>query len=98
MPHLITESGRALTAHHALLLLKVIDIESVTDQPLPDLQEDDHQLLHEMAADFKDVSRKNVSRRRAEANLHNPTVYKDRAHEVFHTGVRSQPEEHRARQ
>ena len=28
MPHVISESGRALTAHHALLLLKVIDVES----------------------------------------------------------------------
>ena len=28
MPHIISESGRALTAHHALLLLKVIDVES----------------------------------------------------------------------
>ncbi len=36
MPHLISESGRALTAHHALLLLKVIDVESVAEQPLPD--------------------------------------------------------------
>ena len=26
MPHVISESGRALTAHHALLLLKVIDV------------------------------------------------------------------------
>ena len=28
MPHIISESGRALTAHHALLLLNVIDVES----------------------------------------------------------------------
>ena len=31
MPHIISESGRALTAHHALLLLKVIDVESQAD-------------------------------------------------------------------
>jgi arginine decarboxylase len=35
MPHLISESGRALTAHHALLLLKVIDVESQAEPPLP---------------------------------------------------------------
>ena len=28
MPHLISESGRAITAHHALLLINVIDVES----------------------------------------------------------------------
>src|SRR5207237_7062487 len=37
MPHLITESGRALTAHHALLLIKVIDVESQAERPLPEL-------------------------------------------------------------
>ena len=48
MPHLISESGRALTAHHALLLLKVIDVESQAELPLPVLTDDDHALLHEM--------------------------------------------------
>ncbi len=31
-PHIITESGRALTAHHAVLITNVTDIESVYDQ------------------------------------------------------------------
>ncbi|MFL5508909.1 MAG: biosynthetic arginine decarboxylase, partial [Gemmatimonadaceae bacterium] len=53
MPHVISESGRALTAHHALLLIKVIDVESQGDKPVPDLTDDDHQLLHEMLADFR---------------------------------------------
>src|SRR3954464_1789035 len=55
MPHIISESGRALTAHHALLLIKVIDVESVADRPVPDLSEDDHALLHEMHADYRDA-------------------------------------------
>ncbi len=89
MPHVISESGRALTAHHALLLLKVIDVESVAEQPLPPLTEDDHQLLHEMVADHKDVSRKNVSRRRVKEVFHDATFDKDRAHEYFNSGVLS---------
>src|SRR3954467_11428633 len=64
MPHLISESGRALTAHHALLLLKVIDVESHEVRELPELVDDDHALLHEMVADYRDASRKNVSKRR----------------------------------
>src|SRR5690606_21185772 len=36
MPHIISESGRALTAHHALLLVNVIDVESQADIKLPD--------------------------------------------------------------
>src|SRR3954463_16352806 len=42
MPHLISESGRALTAHHALLLIKVIDVESQGDRPAPELNDDHH--------------------------------------------------------
>src|SRR3954465_1549233 len=52
MPHIISESGRALPAHHALLLLKVIDVESQADRAAPELTDDDHQLLHEMLADY----------------------------------------------
>src|SRR6476619_2159598 len=55
MPHIISESGRALTAHHALLLLKVIDVESVVQVPMPTLTDDDHAVLHEMAEDHQDV-------------------------------------------
>jgi arginine decarboxylase len=89
MPHLISESGRALTAHHALLLLKVIDVESHEVRELPALTEDDHALLHEMAADHKDASRKNVSRRRIREIYHDLTFDKERAHELFNTGVLS---------
>src|SRR5881394_330379 len=89
MPHLISESGRALTAHHALLLLKVIDVESHEIRDVPTLTDDDHALLHEMVADLKDAHRKNVSRRRIREIYHDLTFDKDRAHELFNTGVLS---------
>jgi arginine decarboxylase len=89
MPHLISESGRALTAHHALLLLKVIDVESHEVRDVPAVTEDDHALLHEMIADHKDALRKNVSRRRIREIYHDLTFDKDRAHEHFNTGVLS---------
>src|SRR3954464_4774327 len=89
MPHLISESGRALTAHHALLLLKVIDVESHEIRELPVLTEDDHALLHEMVADHKDALRKNVSRRRVREIYHDLTFDKERANELFNTGVLS---------
>ncbi|MFI5230403.1 MAG: biosynthetic arginine decarboxylase [Gemmatimonadales bacterium] len=87
MPHIISESGRALTAHHALLLLKVIDVESQSDRPVPELTDDDHQLLHEMAADYRDASRKNVSKRRIREVYHDLTFDKERAQEMFNSGV-----------
>ena len=87
MPHIISESGRALTAHHALLLIKVIDVESQGDRPVPELTEDDHQLLHEMLADYRDASRKNVSKRRVREIFHDLTFDKERAQELFNSGV-----------
>src|SRR6059058_3145938 len=89
MPHIISESGRALTAHHALLLIKVIDVESHTERPIPELTEDDHPLLHEMAADYRDASRKNVSKRRIREIYHDLTFDKERSHELFNSGVLS---------
>ena len=89
MPHIISESGRALTAHHALLLLKVIDVESHTDRPIPELTDEDHPLLHEMAADYRDASRKNASKRRIREIYHDLTFDKERAHELFNSGVLS---------
>jgi arginine decarboxylase len=87
MPHIISESGRALTAHHALLLIKVIDVESQADRPVPELTEDDHQLLHEMLADHRDASKKNVSKRRVREIYHDMTFDKERAQELFNSGV-----------
>src|SRR4029078_3112283 len=87
MPHIISESGRALTAHHALLLLKVIDVESHVERPMPELTDDDPALLHEMVADYRDASRKNVSVRRVREIYHDLTFDKERAHELFNSGV-----------
>ena len=82
MPHIISESGRALTAHHALLLLSVIDVESVADNIMPTLTDDDHSFLHEMASDYEAISR-----RRVREVYHDATFAKDRSQELFNSGV-----------
>ena len=87
MPHIISESGRALTAHHALLLLSVIDVESVNEPLTPAIGDDDHQLLHEMLDDLKVVSRKNVSMRRVREIYHDAVFDKERAQQLFESGV-----------
>src|SRR6476620_6373861 len=84
MPHVISESGRALTAHHALLLLTVIDVESNYERPIPELTEEHHGLLHEMAADHRAVSR-----RRVREVYHDATYAKERAQDLFSSGVLS---------
>ena len=89
MPHIISESGRALTAHHALLLLKVIDVESQAEPPLPDLTDDDHSLLHEMVADYQTLSKKTTRPRKVLEVFHDATFDKERAHQLFNSGVLS---------
>jgi len=86
MPHIISESGRALTAHHALLLLSVIDVESVADNAVPELTDDHHTLLHEMAADYAAVT-KRVSKKRVREVYHDATFDKERAQDFFNSGV-----------
>src|SRR5688500_15886665 len=88
MPHIISESGRALTAHHALLLLKVIDVESQAEPPLPDLTDDDHSLLHEMLADSQALAKKTRPRKILEV-FHDATFDKERAQQLFNSGVLS---------
>ena len=84
MPHIISESGRALTAHHSLLLLSVIEVESQGDVAVPELKKDDHPLLHDMAAELK-----RVSKRRAREVYHDAIFAKERAQELFNSGVLS---------
>jgi len=89
MPHIVSESGRALTAHHALLLLKVIDVESQAEPPLPELTDDDHSLLHEMLADYQTITKKTVRPRKVLEVYHDATFDKERAHQLFNSGVLS---------
>jgi arginine decarboxylase len=84
MPHIISESGRALTAHHALLLLSVIDVESQADTIVPELDRTDHTFLHEMASDYQAIST-----RRVREVYHDATYAKERAQDLFSSGVLS---------
>src|SRR5687767_13966239 len=89
MPHVISESGRALTAHHALLLLKVIDVETQQVDVTPDIAEDDHQILHEMADDLRSLNRSRLQPRRVREIYHDATYDKERVQSLFQSGVLS---------
>ncbi len=62
-PHLITESGRALTAHHAVLVFNVLE----TTNPPTGLAEDfkatnrDHEQVRELYNIYQNISAQNVS-------------------------------------
>jgi arginine decarboxylase len=87
MPHIISESGRALTAHHALLLLKVIDVESQAEHTVPDLTENAPPLLQEMVEDYKSLGKKRLPKRKVIEIFHDASFDKERAQQLFTAGV-----------
>ncbi len=89
MPHIISESGRALTAHHALLLVKVIDVESQAEQPIPVIDDDEHSLLHEMYEDWRTLTERGAKPRKVLEVFHDASFDKDRARNYFNSGVLS---------
>jgi arginine decarboxylase len=91
MPHLISESGRALTAHHALLLVKVIDVESQAQPPLPEVTAEDHPLLQDMIADFHTLDSATLTSkvRNVLEVFHDATFDKERSRQYFNSGVLS---------
>ncbi len=84
MPHLISESGRAITAHHSLLLVNVTDVESQIEPSVPVLDEDCHPILREMKENLESLTPD-----RLEEVHHDATFGKERAQELFASGVLS---------
>jgi arginine decarboxylase len=82
MPHIISESGRALTAHHSLLLVNVTDVESQMEPVAPSLREDPHPLLVEMAENLEGLTTDRV-----EEAFHDAVFAKERTQEYFASGV-----------
>src|SRR5919205_1091645 len=82
MPHIISESGRALTAHHSLLLINVIDVESQVEPVAPKLREEPHQLLLEMAENLEGLTQDRI-----EEVFHDVVFARERAQEYFASGV-----------
>jgi arginine decarboxylase len=82
MPHLISESGRALTAHHSLLLVNVIDVESQVEPVPPTLGRDPHPLLREMAENLESLTPDRV-----DEAFHDALFAKERTNEYFASGA-----------
>ncbi len=63
-PHIISEAGRAMTAHHAVLITQVIDTEFITSaQPLDAPTPTDPAILHELWRLYRDSSGLSLSER-----------------------------------
>ncbi|MBT1445611.1 biosynthetic arginine decarboxylase [Shewanella sp. JM162201] len=56
MPRIISESGRYLTAHHAVLITDVIGTEAYSPEDIPAPTEESPQLLHNMWQSWNEIS------------------------------------------
>ncbi len=82
MPNLISESGRAITAHHAMLLINVIDCESLQAPHQVALDEDANPLLLEMQENLAAIGVDRI-----EETFHDAVFAKERAQEYFGNGI-----------
>ncbi len=82
MPHIISESGRALTAHHALLLINVMDLETQIVAAPSELPEDADPLVQEMAGSLKEIDRRDLRE-----VYHDAQYIKNQMNFRFATGV-----------
>jgi arginine decarboxylase len=59
-PDIVTESGRGMTAHHAILVTNVIDIERAPRDVAAPPTEDDPQVLHHLYECWRDCSERSA--------------------------------------
>jgi arginine decarboxylase len=83
-PHLVTESGRVMTAYHAVFVTDVRDeIETFAEhRPAVTVTEDDPQVVWEMQSLYNDISVKNYRE-----YYHDAIDHKDELHTQFDLGL-----------
>jgi arginine decarboxylase len=82
-PDLVTESGRALVAHHSVLVYNVLATNEILGGHLPAAPtKDDHQVLQQLWEAYSGVSRKNF-----QETYHDVLQIKEEAITAFNLGV-----------
>lgn len=81
-PDIVTESGRALTAHHSVLIFDVLGVNEVLNDSRPDqIADDDPKVLRDLAEVWSDTSIENV-----QESYHNTQLLKEEAASMFSLG------------
>jgi arginine decarboxylase len=82
-PDIVTESGRALVAHHSVLVYNVLATNEMLGGHVPGAPgPDDHPILHQLWEAFSGVSRKNF-----QETYHDVLQFKEEAITAFNLGV-----------
>ncbi|MCH8889557.1 MAG: biosynthetic arginine decarboxylase [Myxococcales bacterium] len=81
-PDIVTESGRALTAHHSVLIFDVLGVNEVLNDSQPaEVTDDDPKVLRDLADVWSDTSIENV-----QESYHNAQLLKEEASTMFSLG------------
>jgi arginine decarboxylase len=60
-PYIVTEAGRAMTAHHSVLVFDVLGVHEMLSGKAPEpVEEDDHKVIKDLAEIWSTISQKNV--------------------------------------
>jgi arginine decarboxylase len=81
-PDIVTESGRALTAHHSVLIFNVLDSNQMLLGQIPaSLDKDEHRVIVQLYETYESVSRKNF-----QESYHDALQLKEEAVTAFNLG------------
>jgi arginine decarboxylase len=81
-PDIVTEAGRAMTAHHSVLIFDVLGVhEMLSGQPPEPVRDDDHKVIKDLAEVYTSISQKNV-----QEAYHDSLQLKEEASELFSLG------------
>jgi arginine decarboxylase len=81
-PTIVTESGRALTAHHAVLVTEVLGVTDYGSDAQPEpLSEDEHEIVHNASSVCESVTAKNFLE-----SFHDAQQLRDEAMLLFNVG------------
>lgn len=84
-PTLISESGRAVVAHHSVLVFNVLDVSRFESGPRPELAPNrHHEMVYTLAEVHDELNSKNV-----QEYFHDATYYRDEIRSMFSHGVAS---------
>jgi arginine decarboxylase len=81
-PDLVSESGRAVAAHHSVLIVDVLEVSAATDFQIPSsLPTDSHILVRHLFDTYGAVSPKNLLE-----SYHDASQYREQALQLFNLG------------
>jgi arginine decarboxylase len=82
-PDIVTESGRALTAHHSVLVFNVLDTTQMLLGQIPEtLAKDEHRIIQQLYETYQGVTRKNF-----QESYHDTLTLKEEGITAFNLGL-----------